>query len=173
MTESASAWRELRAEERRGAWDRFYYPFRFRPSTSPEEWPGILEPVPSVTWNVEAAWQDPDPLLRGPNRIVNSSFLAAFRVCRAEKLVVLDWQHPCYGFSVHHESAPVAPEDWPIPVLPTGDYSIFLSPSFDRGCFGHPWEQTVCVFGQELLAAIEDFVPSPFGRVVRRNGLAV
>ena len=34
-----------------------------------------------------------------------------------------------------------------ISVLPDGDHHIFLSPDFSWGCFGRPWEQTICVFG--------------------------
>ncbi len=41
-----------------------------------------------------------------------------------------------------------------MPVYPKGDYYIFLRDDLSEGTFGHPWEQTLCVFGERLLASL-------------------
>src|SRR5258707_9574261 len=140
------AWKPLTREEYDDVWDRFYWEFGFRPSVNPENFPGIREPVPSITWT----------LLRSPWTAENEDelhrqFLAAFRACTTaeETLYALDWQHPGYWFRPH-----VPFEAWAVPVLPNGDYSISLSQDFAWGVFGHPWEWTLCSFGGPLLDAL-------------------
>ena len=174
MSLSLPAWRLLNDQVRKVVWDRFYSEFSFRPSTAPEDWPSIHEPVPSVTWDISAAWDDPDPLLRPTNATTNSAFLSAFllTVVEGSSLLVLDWQHPCYEFFPHRVQGASPPVEWPIPIIPAGDYNIFLSPDLRFGLFGHPWESTVCIFGATLLAAVEPLLPPSFCRVVRRDGLA-
>lgn len=58
--------------------------------------------------------------------------------------------------------------DWPISVIPDGDHHIFLAEDFSFGTFGHPWEQTICVFGQQLIDAVELNKPSYFEEVRRK-----
>jgi hypothetical protein len=38
--------------------------------------------------------------------------------------------------------------------FPNGDYYTFARPDFSEGTFGHPWEQTLCVFGPRLVKTI-------------------
>ncbi|MET4613081.1 hypothetical protein ABIC28_004081 [Rhodococcus sp. PvR044] len=67
--------------------------------------------------------------------------------------VVLDWQHPGYSFDAGtHAATPDA--EWRVPVYPNGDYYIFAREGFAEGTFGHPWEQTLCVFGERLVATL-------------------
>jgi Protein of unknown function (DUF2716) len=40
------------------------------------------------------------------------------------------------------------------PPFPNGDYYIFLTEDLTQGTFGHPWEQTFCVFGRDLVGAL-------------------
>jgi len=51
-----------------------------------------------------------------------------------------------------------------------GDYFIWLAQDFRYGTFGHPWEPSLCVFGEELLAAVAEIGDEAFGRILRRNG---
>jgi hypothetical protein len=176
------AWQELSSVESSGVWDRFYDRFQFRPSVLPEQWPGIAEPEPSVTYRFEYP-SDPGEVVD-----LHESALAAFRACTPPggRMVVLDWQHACYRFSPHvsfeewerpdlrnEGFLPVQPIDfadlWLVPVFPNGDYSVFLAPDLSWGLFGHPWEQTICVFGEALLAAFGARPPRLFRDVVRRS----
>lgn len=164
-------------------WDRFYEQFQFRASIKAADWPGIVEPIPSVTYSVQNAFGS------GSNEIfyslfyeTNEKFRKAFRACtrQNEKIYALDWHHEAFWFYPHGEmesnTASVADEyerrnfdAWKIPVFPDGDYYIFLAEDFRFGTFGHPWEQTICVFGQQLIDAIELDKPSFFTEIQRKN----
>ena len=54
-------------------------------------------------------------------------------------------------------------------MLPDGDCHIVLAADFSWGCFGRPWEQTICVFGRRLLAAVERSRPTLLVHTVRRH----
>jgi hypothetical protein len=60
-----------------------------------------------------------------------------------------------------------------VPVFPDGVYTLFLAADARFGIFGHPWEMTVCVFGQELLDAFGPDLPELFRKLVRRDGVRV
>ncbi|GIH05322.1 hypothetical protein Rhe02_33890 [Rhizocola hellebori] len=52
---------------------------------------------------------------------------------------------------------------------PDGDCYIYLAEDFQFGTFGHPWESTLCVFGQELLDLVEAELDTLLGKPMRRN----
>jgi len=58
----------------------------------------------------------------------------------------------------------------PLPRTQPGDYFIFLAEDLRFGTFGHPWEHSLCVFGTELLEAVEEDVHELLQRILRRNG---
>lgn len=140
-------------------WDRFYERFSFRPST--EVHPGIREPVDSATW-----------FLDGPNdpeleRIVVPEVLALARP--DELLYWLDWNHTGYRFDPRRVGGPGQPEV-PGQVFPDGDYYIYTTHDLRMGTFGHPWENTLCVFGRDLLARVENGLTALLGEPTRRDG---
>jgi hypothetical protein len=154
-----SAWTELTKSEYDDVWDRFYADFQFRPSILPADWPGIREPEPSETYRIGHIYGNPEA-----ERLIGNldrSALAAYRSCvgNDESIYALDWQHPCYWFKPHQQKEA---DPWKVPSLPNGDYYIFLAVDFRFGWFGHPWEQTICVFGQQLLTAIHERPPEVF-----------
>jgi hypothetical protein len=156
------AWEPLSREEYDAVWDRFYREFAFHPSVDPATFPAIREPHPSLTWTLQRA-----PWTEGSEDELHQRFLAAFRTCTVaeEAIYALDWQHPCYWL---HPHAPL--DEWAVPVLPNGDYSIYLSRDFTWGVFGHPWEWTVCCFGQQLLDGLAaSDLPQMLAAVVRRH----
>jgi hypothetical protein len=159
----AQAWTPLTSEEYDAVWDRFYREFSFHPSVNPEDFPGIREPVPSITWTLH-----PSPWTVEDEDELHHRFLAAFKACTTaeEVLYALDWQHTCYWFCPH-----VPFEEWVVPVLPNGDYYIFLSHDFSWGVFGHPWEWTLCGFGKPFLEALAaGALPHMLTSAVRRHG---
>jgi Protein of unknown function (DUF2716) len=79
------------------------------------------------------------------------------------RIYALDWQHTCFWFY------PQLGQPWYIG-LPDGDYSIFLAEDFSYGYFGHPWEATICIFGQPLLEAFQKNPPQLFSKILRRDG---
>ena len=167
------AYTELARAEHDTVWDRFCEQFKFRPSIHPECWPGIHEPMPSMTFDISSFYgrRDADLL----NCDLKVKLLAALRHCLRPpaRLYALDWQHPCYWFDPFGRIDVDALGLWPVPLLPDGDYYIFLAEDFSFGIFGHPWEQTMCIFGQTLVEAVEAGRPRLFARPVRKDGLPV
>ena len=155
-----SAWAALSAVEEDATWNQFCSRFAFRASVRPEEWPGIREPAPFVTWAI------PDPWSEAATEDLHERALSAFRIAvpPGERMLALDWQHPCWWLSPH-----ASVDHWEVPVLPNGDYFVFLSRDLEWGWFGHPWEQTICVFGAPQLAALAHNLPAIFSRVLRQG----
>lgn len=167
-----SAWENLASNERASAWDRFESKFAFRPSTT--EFPGIREPQDSVTFDISRVYGDPERYQR-LTMDLSRKLVAALRRCVPEGGVVhvLDWQHACYRFTPHASFPFESEEDWPVPALPNGDYYIFLDPDLRFGVFGHPWERTMCVFGEALVQAFHADPPLLFERPTRAGGKVV
>ncbi|WP_406335728.1 DUF2716 domain-containing protein [Streptomyces sp. NBC_00203] len=161
---------ELAEAEYRSVWDRFYAEFAFRPSVNPAKWPAIKEPADSVTWSLASLDEDPGHLRLDHFVAVVEQGLTAC-VEPGARLFALDWQHISYSFAPHRVGGH-GQEPWPLSPYPDGDYYVYLSGDFRLGSFGHPWESSVCLFGQELLdtvaAEVEDVLGPPLRRAGRR-----
>jgi hypothetical protein len=145
--------------EYREMWDRVYAQLSFSPDV--REFPGIQEPVPSVTW----------PL--GPSESLVDKLTEPFRrtlpiVAPTEDLYWLDWNHVGYRFDPRRVGGEAQP-DWPGAAYPDGDYYLYVTRDLRLGTFGHPFEQTLCVFGAELLAEVEPELTDLLGRPVRNS----
>ena len=132
----------------------------------PADLPGIYEPFPSVTFALPRLGRDQDMPTDADVADLQSVMLAVFAACTPPhgRIYALDWQHESFWLQPH-----VAFDAWRVPVLPDGDYYIFLAPDFSRGLFGHPWEWTMCVFGAPLLSALEPGMPRLFSVPIRRH----
>jgi hypothetical protein len=162
------AWTELDRAEDDDYWASFNARYGFRAGDSPEAWPAINEPVPSVTFDLSV-------IADGPQRgaaydAINAEALRAFVWSLPDAdLVVLDWQHPAYRFRPAIQALTCQPE-WRVPVYPDGDYYVFLTRDLVDGTFGHPWEQTLCVMGERLGASLGRSLAT-WLPIKRRNGL--
>jgi hypothetical protein len=159
MTEAS--WEEIPHEQYEDYWAPFDARFQFRAGIQPERWPAIQEPAPSVTLDLAPVFNGRQSEFAAGQRAINAiALLAMIRVTAAtERLLVLDWQHPSYWFWPHRQAIR---EDglWPVEVFPNGDYYIFLTEDMTAGTFGHPWEQTLCVFGDQLVSALAPMLSS-------------
>nr|WP_245555623.1 DUF2716 domain-containing protein [Gordonia soli] len=149
-----AGWEFLTTDESTSAWTLFEKRFgELRPGLRPADWPAVIEPEPSVTFDLTVP------------RESAAAWAAQFDAVNAEALrcfvsqfddpgwIVLDWQHPGYRFdAVTH--ATTFDTEWRVPIHPNGDYNTFARPDFSEGTFGHPWEQTLCVFGPRLVATL-------------------
>lgn len=133
-------------------WDGFYSRFKFRPGM--ESSPAIDEPTPSLTFDLTPIFDaGRDGFSAGEDRL-NAEVLEAFKaVFRDSRIAVLDWQHPSYWLRPAAFD-PSDPEDWAVTVFPNGDYYIFTAEDLSCGTFGHPWEQTLCVWGEPLVSDV-------------------
>ena len=140
-------------------WDKFYREFDFKPSVYPQDWPGITEPTPSFTISLTESDYGVCP----DSDIILNFFKNAFNKLTGSNKIsyILDWQHTCYH-------APKVFNDnlW---VYPDGDYAICLNHDMTVGTFGHPWEQTICIFGSALIEITRNFLPKEYSRVLREN----
>ncbi|WP_405658029.1 DUF2716 domain-containing protein [Streptomyces sp. NBC_00079] len=142
-------------------WDRFTARFAFEASRRP---PDIAEPRASVTWHLGAADESDIAKLQ---RIVERGLRASAR--QGELLYWLDWQHPGYCFDPRRVGAAGQPP-WPGSVYPDRDFYLYLAGDLRMGTFGHPWEDSLCVFGEELLRRVEAEITDLLGIVMRRGG---
>ncbi|MCX2756756.1 MULTISPECIES: DUF2716 domain-containing protein [unclassified Gordonia (in: high G+C Gram-positive bacteria)] len=147
-------WSYLPRDEESLAWDRFLDRFQsFRPSVYPKDWPAVVDPNPSVTFDLAVPENSPgisSAQFDAINAEAQRRFVSVFD---DPGWIVLDWQHPGYRLdaAVHADTFDT---EWPVTVCPNGDYYIFARPDFSTGTFGHPWEKTLCVFGAELVQTL-------------------
>ncbi|MET9876460.1 DUF2716 domain-containing protein [Actinacidiphila glaucinigra] len=161
---------ELSEAEYRHVWDRFYAEFNFQPSVSSLKWPAIKEPAESVTWSLATLPGEPDyESLDRLVEVVQQGLASCVDVHGT--LFALDWQHTSYRFTPHEVGGPGQPA-WPLSPYPDGDYYIFLSQDFSMGSFGHPWEESLCLFGNAFLDAVSTEVDGLLGPPIRRAGRA-
>lgn len=158
---NAPAWREIPPERYEEHWARFDARFDFRACHEPHGEPAINEPTPSVTFDLAPVFAGEGAQFAAGNDAVNAlGLLAMTRAFTASRpLLVLDWQHPCWWFWPHRHALDEDPR-WPVEIFPNGDYYIFMSEDMTTGTFGHPWEQTLCVFGTPLMAALVPLLAS-------------
>ncbi|GGM57613.1 hypothetical protein GCM10012275_30980 [Longimycelium tulufanense] len=148
------------------AWDWVDAQLAFRPSMDERDWPGFAEPKPSVTWDLA----EPQPSGGAARDLdVNLLGLVALRECVEpdEWVYALSWPSQSYRFWPHRMSSG---DLWALPVFPDGEYCVFLTQSFECGALGHPWEKTLCVFGEPLVDAFERYTVEILGTVLRRDG---
>jgi hypothetical protein len=143
----AGAWERFDADEA-DPWATFETRFAFTPGARP----AIDEPSPSVTIDLAPIFGDDQARFNAGETAVNAITLVALTKVfhPGQPLFVVDWQHPSYRFWPHRQALTVPPQ-WPVGVFPNGDYHGFVSEDFTIGTFGHPWEETLCVFGQPLI----------------------
>ncbi|MFJ4778135.1 DUF2716 domain-containing protein [Streptomyces sp. NPDC088762] len=159
---------QLSEAEYRDVWDRFDTEFAFRASMNPDKWPAIREPLDSVTWSLAALHDDPEfERLDRLVEVVEQGLTAC--VPPQGTLFALDWQHASFRFSPHLLRGSEQ-EQWPLSPYPDGDYYIYLSEDFLTGSFGHPWEESLCLFGQGLLDAASAEIDDILGSPIRRSG---
>jgi hypothetical protein len=148
------AWEQIRDDYER-YWGPFDARFQFRPGMDPATWPAIKEPPGSVTVDLGPIFANQGERgFEADEAWLNDFIVGAFANVFPDgtRLLVLDWQHTSYWFRPHRQQ--VIDEPLRVEPFPNGDYHIFLTEDMSQGTFGHPWEQTLCVFGADLVPAI-------------------
>ncbi len=147
----------------------------FNPDISVDSFPGIREPDPSRTYDISQVYNSGEEHFIHCENDLNLKILKALRECLSEMepVYALDWQHACYWFFPHVEFEANNPDAWSVPVIPNGDYYIFVTADLRLGIFGHPWAKTISVWGQKFLNVLQKDTPILFQHIIRKNGLAV
>ncbi|MBD3213091.1 MAG: DUF2716 domain-containing protein [Candidatus Lokiarchaeota archaeon] len=159
-------WIKLSEDEDEMVWNKFKEQFQFSPSVYKKDWPGIKEPYNSITYDISFVFDEPKRERLEKN--LEEKLVKAFRnIIRINDYIyAFDWQHESYRFQPHS----INKNDWIIPFLPDGEYYIFFTEDLNNGIFSHPWEQSICLFGKELISAIEMDPPKMFIRTLRKHG---
>ena len=146
-------------------WDQVGAQLSFKPSVT--DFPGIEEPAPSVTWRLDQ--RDTGlPLETLEERLTEILWRKLPAAVAAEDLYWLDWNHVGYRFDPRRVGGQGQP-GWPGSAYPDGDYYLYVTGDLRLGTFGHPWEQTLCVFGAALLAEVEAEITDLLGPPLRRR----
>lgn len=145
--DDADAWVDLDDTECRSIWNLVYTTFEFKPSVKPESWPSFREPEASVTWDLGPLFADFVNAYEQTELEIAASLREALELVSAVDgyVYALDWQHPGYRFNPSLASAPERTDSWLVPVIPNGDYYLFLTRDLRSGWLSHPWEQSQLV----------------------------
>ena len=122
---------------------------------------------------------------------LNTKIIASFKsfLKKDEFLYILDWQHSSYKIKINYLDADdynriIFKENgflyeknihnfnanYYLPsIYPDGDYYIFITKDMKSGVFGHPLEQSICVFGEKMVKIILSNKPQLFKRVLRHS----
>jgi hypothetical protein len=172
-------WVELADDAGRRLWAEFAQRFRFRAGVARTSWPAIDEPAPSVTWDLSRVFAgDCTGGFEAGMRRMAELVLCTLQDCTGctESVVFHDWAHPSRLFHPHAVEAVDDVPGWDTGGLfPNGDYTIFVSRDHRLGIVGHPWEQSLCVFGDQALRAASTCAASTrdegiLGPIIRRDG---
>ncbi|MGW6688356.1 DUF2716 domain-containing protein [Streptomyces sp. NPDC054961] len=147
-------------------WDRFSADFDFKPSTT--YLPAITDPDPSAVWNLHSHHRLLPDLFERLDATVQRALLAATEP--GEFVYWLDWNHDGYRYDPRRTGVPGRPARPGKGTYPDGDYYLQVTDDLRLGTFGHPWEQTLTVWGPKLLAAVEGDLNELFGKPIRRRG---
>ncbi|MNJ56546.1 hypothetical protein D3C77_520990 [compost metagenome] len=145
-------------------WDRFYTSFKFKPSVYSKDWPSFQLPSPYITYDISQHHSQDflDDLDEKGMKCLQAI------TAQDESIYDLDWHHTCYHFYPH---LPRKRFNHLTPFYPDGDYYIFLHKDFKWGYLGHPWEESISLFGEEIIKVFEANKPQIFGKVIWQSGL--
>jgi hypothetical protein len=150
--------RSLNSTEYAEVWDTFESAFKFHPSVN-GPFPAISEPACSVTFRLNADYTEEQLDELG----------AAIRLAFAEsgspsdEIYYLDWQHDSFIGTISSMPA------W-MNGYPDGDYASLLRKDLQSGTFGHPWEGSICFFGDAFVNEILRLRPAMLDKPIRNRG---
>ncbi|MEO6316877.1 MAG: DUF2716 domain-containing protein [Chitinophagaceae bacterium] len=141
------------------AWDRFYTTFSFQPGVSAKDWPSITTRKPCKKIDIGSFWSNYNE--QATLDFIQKGIDAFTAITQPGELIyALDWQHECFYVDPTKITAREMLQNGSgasrISFLPDGDYYIFITKDFENVWFGHPWEQTVTLIGNQLITAFDD-----------------
>jgi Protein of unknown function (DUF2716) len=168
------AWVELDRSAGNALWAEFADRFQFRAGINSDRWPAIVEPLPSVVWDLSPIFAGayPGGFAIGC-RDVAALVLGTLQDCTEwpETVAFHDWVHPSLLLRPSKVDEPEEVPGWDVGGLfPNGDYTIFVGRDFAFGVLGHPWEQSLLVFGALAVTAFEARNNGKLTTVLRRDG---
>jgi hypothetical protein len=136
------------------AWAPFNERFDFKPDFHELTEPAIKLPERSLVIDLAAVFPQAGPRFAAGEAAINAAALRCFVwLAGDQEMTALDWQHTPYRYSPAKHAVSEL-EHWPVPVFPNGDYYIHLAPGLTWGSFGHPWQESLTLWGDELIESL-------------------
>lgn len=153
-----SAWLKLTESEHNRAWSQLENSFGIVP-------PGKCSNLSlSVTYDISLVYANGGASRSDLESDLCVKIRRALQACvsKGDKIFALDWHHTSYLFDPYARFDFRDECEWLVPVLPDGDFYIFLAPDFKFCLLGHPWEQTISIFGENFISAVKSNKPKLF-----------
>ena len=127
-------------------WGRFRKLFRFKPSMS--YFPAITTDTPQLKFDISEGFSS-----KFSAEQLEEVVIKIFKDITdpGERIYALNWQHESYDVDPREQMDKDETGEWVIPVFPNGEYFIFLTKDFNNVWFGHPWEETITLIGDEIV----------------------
>ncbi len=150
-------------------WDPFCAMFDFEPNFHEAKIPAIREPADSLTIDLGPVFDRASNSFAVDEAFINATALNSFaQSFPGQDMCFLDWQHQSYVYSPGDLDLTDLNET--IPVFPNGDYFIHAVTDLSSGTFGHPWQQTLCIWGSSLVKSLGGELAT-WLPIVRRGGM--
>ncbi|MEU1182417.1 DUF2716 domain-containing protein [Streptomyces sp. NPDC005820] len=149
-------------------WRRFEKRFEVTYETA---YDGIAEPPGSVTWHMAAVDHTRrDPLLAEVEDVIARGLRARGR--RGDRLYRLKWYISGSRCDPTRVGGPGQPR-WPGYAYLVDENVIQVTADLRMGTYGNFVEESLCVFGADLVAEVEEDLTALLGTVLRRDGRPV
>lgn len=136
------------------AWAKFDARFDFKPDYYERTRPAIRLPDVCLVLDLAPVFAREGARLAAAEAAITAAALRNFvwLTYDDEELTALDWQHTPYRYSP--ADLALADIGWLVPVLPDGDYFVHTTADLRWGTFGHPWQQSLTIWGEELVTTL-------------------
>jgi hypothetical protein len=153
-------WKLLNDLEYKQSWDFISDKLNFKPYQKKDT---ILLPIPNKHFDISDYYNDGfiDELY---DDLHNCALLWFKTIANGERMYALNWQHECYSFEVDLPFEKTEFNEWIIPVFPNGDFLFFLTRDFKNGIFADGINFTICLWGDDMMNALEINTPKMFIR---------
>lgn len=160
-------WQKLTNAEYKKVWNFIYEELDFKPSIS--YFPSFQVPNPFITYDISDFYGESVDLDVFDD--LEEKALDAFKDSTLvdEYILALDWHHECYWINPRSEFEKDGFGEWTIPIFPNGDYYFFIQKDFKWGFLGHPWENSITIFGKELIDSFYEYKPTMFSKILRKS----
>lgn len=136
------------------AWAPFVKEFAFKADYYERTGPAIAVPGNALVIDLAPIFAAKGARFAAGEAAVNAAALRAFVwIVGDNELTALDWQHESYRWSPSLHALSDLTE-LVVPVFPNGDYFIHHADDLAWGTFGHPWQQSLTIWGQPLVESL-------------------
>ncbi|MBY0214567.1 DUF2716 domain-containing protein [Priestia aryabhattai] len=162
------SWVSFNDKEYKQIWKKVYKNFKFKPSIA--KFPSFKVPYPFITYDISDYFGESLPGVDTYDDLEEKALLAFKENTLAEEYILaLNWQHDCYWVNPRLKFERDEFGEWTIPIFPDGDYYFFIQKDFKWGFLGHPWEQSITIFGKDLISTFDKHKPIMFREILRRG----